>query len=60
MGGTAIAIRKEISHRRLNVRITLQVIALSVYLVVKTILQAAEKSNPKTSSETKRKPYVAW
>ena len=28
--------------------------------LVETILQAAEKSIPKTSSETKRRPYVAW
>ena len=26
----------------------------------KNILQAAEKTIPKTSSETKRIPYVAW
>ena len=28
--------------------------------LVKTILQAAEKSIPKTSSEIKRRPLVAW
>ena len=28
--------------------------------LVKTILQAAEKTIPKTSSETKRRPTVPW
>ena len=32
-GGTAIAVRKDINHNRLNLRTTLQVVALEVYLV---------------------------
>ena len=28
--------------------------------LIKTILQAAERTIPKTSSETKRRPTVAW
>ena len=31
--GTIIAVRKDITHNRLNLRTTLQVIALEVYLV---------------------------
>ena len=33
--GTAVAIRKEIAHKRLNIRTTLQVVVLEVYLVEK-------------------------
>ena len=34
-GGTAVAIRIEIPHKRLNIRTTLQAVALDVYLVGK-------------------------
>ena len=33
--GTAIAVRKDINHNRLNLRTTLQVVALEIYLVGK-------------------------
>ena len=34
-GGTAVAIKKEIAHKALNIKTTLQVVALEVYLVGK-------------------------
>ena len=33
--GTAVAIKKEITHKRLNIRTTIQVVALEVYLIGK-------------------------
>ena len=34
-GGATVAIKKEISHKRLNIRTTLQVVALEVYMTEK-------------------------
>ena len=34
-GGTAVAIKKDITHKRLNIRTTIQVVALAVYLIEK-------------------------
>ena len=34
-GGTAVAIKKDITHKRLNIITTIQVVALEVYLIEK-------------------------
>ena len=44
--GTTVLIIKELSHKRLNIRTTLQVVALEVYLVGKRKKQYAQYIYP--------------